>query len=359
MHGRIQAEAKERLSEFASLVKLIAKKRITTYNLTKISQEGLHIVVSDLVSFLTLRAELEGFALVGEEQFKTDINKFLQFLEEEGAIEFSLNSRFELKAGKKKIKLPVEEVEELKLSLGDPIKAFSIHPSFLQKGVEKVIDFSNPKDLVFSHILIKADESGFEIVGTDGHRLAIYTIPETEQIGQFSLHIPHEAVKVLQKWFDIEVNFVEVEVHNEFVKFKGEHSELLIRLGEVNFPDYRAVIPKEWKYEIPINKQELLSIMQDVKDYLGVVPTALDIDKGCIKVEASDPDEGEYENELEVAYNGDRLRVGFNVSYLIDALELIDDDRVVMLLNDEESVVGIKPENPEEKTEAYVMPMRL
>ncbi len=357
MHGRIQEQTKERLSQFASLVKLIAKKRITTYNFTKISQEGLHVIVSDLISTLTLKADFEVLLGSGERQFRTDINKFLQFLEEEGDIEFTLGNRFELKAGKKKIKLPVEETEEIKFNPGEPIQVFPIHPSFLQKGVSKVADFSTSKDPRFSYVLINAVENGLEIVGTDGHRLAIYTIPE--QVGQFSLLIPYEATKVLQKWLDIEVNFVEVEAYGEFVKFKGEHSELLIRLGEVDFPDYRAVIPSEWRYEVPVNRQALLDVAKDVKDYLGVVPIALDIDKGYIKVEASDPEEGEYENEIEVPYTGDRVKVGFNVSYLIDALELIDDDRAVILLNDAESVVGIKPENTEELVEAYVMPMRL
>lgn len=354
MYGRIQAEAKERLSQFASLVKLIAKKRLASYSSVAIRENTITILVSDFTSFLELQADVE---IDGAVEFKTDISKFLHFLEEEGDIEFRLGERLELKSGGKKVKLPVEEVHEFNLDYSGLIKIFETHPSIFKVGLDKVINFTNPKDMVFSHVLIRGLDNRVEIVGTDGHRLVIHAIPE--KIGEFSMYIPHEAVKVLRKWLDIEMNFIEVEVYSTLARFIGENSTLTIRLGEVNFPDYNAVIPKDWKHSAGVSREDFLNIIKDVKDYLGVVPVILNIERGGIKIEADDPNEGAYENTVEADYEGDNIRVGFNVSYLIDALEAVNDAKIVMFLNDADSVVSIKPDNSEELTEIYVMPMRL
>lgn len=357
MHGRIQAETKERLSQFASLVKLIAKKRFTGYSSVSIRENTITVLASDLTSFLELQAEIENPNADGVVEFRTDIGKFLQFLEEEGDIEFKLGERLELKARNKKIKLPTESAYEVNLDYGDLLKGFEIHPSLIKAGLDKVINFTNSKDMVYSHVLIKGLNDKIDIVGTDGHRLIIHAIPE--QIGEFSLFIPHDAVKVLRKWLDIEMNFIEVEVYNTLARFKGENSTLTIRLGEVNFPDYYAVIPRDWKYDVKVDRANLLDIVKDIRNYLGVVPTVLNIEKGEIRIEADDPEEGGYENTLDADYQGDNIRVSFNVSYLVDALEAVNDANIVMLLNDADSVVGIKPDNTEELTEIYVMPMRL
>ena len=77
-----------------------------------------------------------------------------------------------------------------------------------------------------------------------------------------------------------------------------------------------------------------------------------------LKVMAHNPEQEEAEDELEVQYQGNELEIGFNVTYLLDALTALESDQVHITLTDANSSCLIRaPEN--EECRYVVMPMRL
>ena len=85
----------------------------------------------------------------------------------------------------------------------------------------------------------------------------------------------------------------------------------------------------------------------------------LHIAEGQLTISASSPDFGEASEEIEVAYGGEPLSVGFNSRYLTDVLAVLPEEtRVEIALIDDASPGVIRAEDDESYNDV-VMPMRL
>jgi DNA polymerase-3 subunit beta len=83
-----------------------------------------------------------------------------------------------------------------------------------------------------------------------------------------------------------------------------------------------------------------------------------EISKNKMVVTTNCPEVGELKDELEVEYNGDPLEVGFNPAFMLDALKVIDEEKVKMKLKDAQSSGLLVPDD----NDSYlyvVMPVRL
>ncbi len=82
------------------------------------------------------------------------------------------------------------------------------------------------------------------------------------------------------------------------------------------------------------------------------------IKSGSLLLQAHNPEQEEAEEELEVAYGGEDIEIGFNVNYLLDALGAIESEEVSLAVVDGNSSCLLRePGNEENKY--VVMPMRL
>ena len=81
-------------------------------------------------------------------------------------------------------------------------------------------------------------------------------------------------------------------------------------------------------------------------------------ESGQLTVVASNPEQEQAEDVVEVDYQGEALEIGFNVSYLIDALSTVPSDSVRLFLTDSSSSCLMLPAE-DDSCEYVVMPMRL
>jgi DNA polymerase-3 subunit beta len=82
------------------------------------------------------------------------------------------------------------------------------------------------------------------------------------------------------------------------------------------------------------------------------------LSEGAIRMVANNPEQEEAEEEVSVDYSGDDLEIGFNVSYLLDVLNVINGDQVRITLSNSNSSALV--EDAEDSSAVYVvMPMRL
>jgi DNA polymerase-3 subunit beta len=86
------------------------------------------------------------------------------------------------------------------------------------------------------------------------------------------------------------------------------------------------------------------------------------IKKNSLEMSSTHQDFGDAQEEVEVAYEGPPLQVGFNARYLIEAFNVIDSEEVLMELKDEGSPGIIKPFSSTAGLSnqiCIIMPMRL
>src|SRR5438477_2461603 len=213
-------------------------------------------------------------------------------------------------------------------------------------------------------ILFVAEGKSLTLVATDGHRLALAQATLDIEIPKQEVILPRKTVLELQRLLkddkDASDGPIEMQFAGNQAKFAFEGMEFVTKLVEGKFPDYNRVIPKNHKNTVTLGRQPLLASLQRTailtsEKFKGV---RLNIEPGTLRVASNNAEQEEAVDELDIDYGGDAIEIGFNVTYLIDALANMDQDMVKMELADANSSALITV--PEQAGFKYVvMPMRI
>jgi DNA polymerase III subunit beta len=132
------------------------------------------------------------------------------------------------------------------------------------------------------------------------------------------------------------------------------------KLIDGKFPEYGRVIPAN-PPRIMSGGRDLIrqalqrtSILSNEK-YRGV---RLTFGANLLTVQAHNPEQEEAEDQVEASFEGDDVEIGFNVTYLLDALAAVDADTVEIGVTDANSSCLIRAPG-DGTTKFVVMPMRL
>ena len=211
-------------------------------------------------------------------------------------------------------------------------------------------------------LLLDIGEGQLRAVATDGHRLAIAEIPVETGDAARQVIVPRKGISELLRLLGNGEEEVVIELGSNAVQVTLPEVRLTSKLIDGKFPDYRRVVPKEESTDKSIVvDRELLrqslaraAILSNDK-YRAV---RLCLEPNALRIVAKNPEQEEAEDEVEVAYDGDPMEIGFNVSYLIDALTALPGDEAVIHLGDSSSSALITPKE-EGDCQYVVMPMRL
>ena len=210
-------------------------------------------------------------------------------------------------------------------------------------------------------LLLELKKDSLRAVATDGHRLALKEIKvqtgieETQQI-----IIPRKGVIELVRMLDGGDKNINIEISQNHIRVGKEAVQFTSKLIDGKFPDYQRVIPKGGDHPITTNRENLkqglvrASILSNEK-YKGI---RLILQKDLLKAFAHNPEQEEAEEEIEIKYAGEDIEIGFNVTYLLDALSAIKTEQVILNIEDPNSSCLILPDY-ETECKYIVMPMRL
>jgi DNA polymerase III subunit beta len=210
-------------------------------------------------------------------------------------------------------------------------------------------------------LLLEVTNTSLKTVATDGHRLALSERLVSLDIGDLrQLIIPRKGVTEIQRLASNSSEPISVSVFSNVLRLSTATQSLTVKLVDGKFPDYERVLPKGGNKLIVANRELLKSALQRTsilsnEKFRGV---RLNFSKNVLKTSAHNPEQEEAEEEIEVDYDGENLEIGFNVSYLLDVLNVLQTDNIQIILSDSNSSCLIQ--TPEEATGRYVvMPMRL
>ena len=210
-------------------------------------------------------------------------------------------------------------------------------------------------------ILMELSPGKVKLVATDGHRLALSeTEIDTGVEDEKQIIIPRKAVLELSRLLETGDNPARCVLSQNHMRLEIGALVFTTKLIDGKFPDYQRVIPvdgnKTMEVEREILKQSMsrIAILSNEK-YRGI---RLALSSGNLAIQANNPDQEEAEEELPVEYDEADLEIGFNVTYLIDVLNVLDSDKVQIKLKDSNSSAIIH--DSEDSSSLYVvMPMRL
>jgi DNA polymerase III subunit beta len=276
----------------------------------------------------------------------------------------SSQSKMVLKGGKSKFTLQTMQAEDFPLvqesaSFGP---AFSVPQKVLKDLLSQVSFAMAVHDIRYylNGILFVAEGKQLSLVATDGHRLAFASATLDVEVPKQEVILPRKTVIELQRLLSDAEGGIEMQFANNQAKFTFDGMEFVTKLVEGKFPDYNRVIPKNHKNSITLGRDALLKTLQRTAiltsdKFKGV---RLNIDPGSLRVASNNAEQEEAVDELDIDYGGDSIEIGFNVTYLIDALSNMGQDMVTLELSDgNSSALFTIPENATFKY--VVMPMRI
>ena len=209
-------------------------------------------------------------------------------------------------------------------------------------------------------MLLVVDGNHVMAVATDGHRLAYSAIKVIESFARQEVIIPRKTILELQRLLEDIDDPLKIDIASTQVKFQFGQVELVSKLVEGKFPDFQRVIPKGYKNHFTIGRDEFQRALQRAAiltsdKFKGV---RFMIAPGQLKIVSTNADQEEAQEELEIAYDGDTIDVGFNVTYLLDVLANLKIDFLQVSLGDANSSALITIADDDE-FKYVVMPMRI
>ncbi len=344
--------------------------------LLETSKKKLTVSATDLEISMSTQTDVmdatDGKVTVNAKEF-FDIVRNLDDSEIDVNVDESLKLTLKTKSGSYKFACsPADEYPTLP-TLAEAAESSTIAAETLKTVIERTI-FAVSKDehrRSMNGVLFLFSGKGAKIYSTDGHRLVrIEDKSLVDKPLKKEANIQEKALSLAAKSF--KASAVEITITDDHIRLKNADTELITRLIKEPHPDYEAVIPSDIDNNklMTVTRGELLdkvrrvSILSDTVNHL----VKFTVDKDVLTISAEDADRGEMgEEKLQVQWSGgDSMNIGFNSTYITEAMGSIDAPKVRFALSSATRAATIKPIHEEKKAAVpeqdiliLVMPLRL
>jgi len=271
-------------------------------------------------------------------------------------------------AGRSKFKVVSLDPKDFpQLPLGVESKggvAIEIAAATLREMIDKTLFAVSTDETRFnlSGVLMESGEGEvLRMVATDGHRLAKIDrrVPgaKVERVIMPRKGLV-EARKLLE---EVDQGDVTLLMSPKDVRLSTPTVSFFMRLVEGEFPDYRQVIPGTVRAKARFNRDDLLAALRRISLLASERSRGvkLHLEKGRLEASASNPDQGEASEDIEISYGGESLTVGFNARYLLEVLGAHSEGDVIELGLTDEVGPGVVTSTSDPEYTYVVMPMRL
>jgi DNA polymerase III subunit beta len=276
------------------------------------------------------------------------------------------DSRLTLKAGKSRFvlqTLPAADFPKL-AETGEAVASFSLNRKTFKAQLEKVQYAMANQDIRYylNGMLISIAEGKVIAVATDGHRLSFAQSDMAGSDNKAEAILPRKTVAELIKLLDDGESDgdVHVTLKTNQVRFDLGNTELSSKLIDGKFPDYTKVIPTGYGKHIALDRIQLQQALNRaaILSNEKIRGVRVVLTKDVMNIICSNNEQEEAQEELAIAYDGEPLDVGFNVTYLLDVLNHTSAADVIWSFGDanSSSLVTIPGD---EQFKYVVMPMRI
>lgn len=251
----------------------------------------------------------------------------------------------------------------------EDVAFFEIDSTAFHKMIERTVIISGAADDNRAHIIgiyaeriQQDDQKIFRMVSTDGSRLSkadfVFDKDVNLPAGDNVL-IPKKGLVEVAKFLDSE-GPVNIGIKDNNFIVKKEKETLIIRLLEGDFPEYGDIVVKKDGNDIILDRQLFLMMLKRMSilssdEYKGVI---FHFSQDKLVINSTNPDIGESKEDMELGYKGDPIEVMYNPKFFIDTLGVIDEDRIVLNIVDDQRPCKIEGETDKSYL-SVIMPMRI
>ena len=271
-----------------------------------------------------------------------------------------------IKSGKSKFRVSALNPDDFPIITDDISDCMKIDSEALLKLVNSTSFSMGYQDArhFLNGLFIEFSENNITAVATDGHRLA-YSLSACElSSSEKSCIVPRKCInelkRILSSFNGNNDILTEVSVSSKNIQFCMHGYTLLSKLVEGNYPDYNKVFPKSLPNNLKVDRLLLKSALQRLsilssEQFKGV---KFKLNNALLNLSTINSQQESGDEIIECDYGGDELEIGFNLSYLLETLDVIDTQHIVIHLGGSDSGCLVTADG-DESSKYIIMPMRV
>lgn len=359
--------SREKLLKPLQLIAGVVERRQTLPILSNVllilKKNELSLAGTDLEVELIGRVELDEPAVAGK--ITVPARKLMDIcrsLPDQAEIEFELDdTKLKVRSGRSRFNLVTLPANDFPIVEEAPGQIeFVLPQQDLRKLIERTQFAMAQQDVRYylNGMLWEVKNGNLSMVSTDGHRLAMCTLG-ADIGGDTQVIVPRKAVLELARLLTDSEDSVTVMLGANQLRVKTNEYTFTSKLIDGRFPDYEKVIPRGGDKVIEIDRDFFKQALSRV----GILANEkhrsvrLELRKDLLRVIANNPEQEQAEEELNINYQGDDLDIGFNITYLIEALSALPAGTIHMTLSNSDSSARV--EGADGYSIYVVMPMRI
>jgi DNA polymerase III subunit beta len=287
----------------------------------------------------------------------------------EQPLTFNIDKNFgvELTSDNGKYKVMGENPDNFpKEPAADDANSFTMSSTGLVTAINKTIFAVSSDDLrpAMTGVFFELDKTGISFVATDAHRLVKYTRTDVSCPQKDTFIVPKKPLNLLKSALPDNEDELTLSYNSNHLFVKHGGTELVCRLIDARFPDYKVVIPVDNPYVLTVNRSDFQGALRRVSVFSNksTNQVALSISGNELQLASQDVDFSFEGNErMSCTYDGEDLAIAFNAKFLIEMLNGAETADINVELSTPTKAGIIKPseQEPNEELLMLVMPLML
>jgi len=248
--------------------------------------------------------------------------------------------------------------------VADDANSFKMTSSALVSAINKSLFAVSNDDLrpAMTGVFFELDKKGLTCVATDAHRLVKYKRKDVSCPKSDTFIVPKKPLNLLKSAMPDNDDELTLSYNSNHLFVKHGGTELVCRLIDARFPDYKVVIPADNPYKLVLNKNDFQSALRRVSIFSNksTNQVALTISGSELQLAAQDIDFSFEGNErMSCQYDGEDLQIAFNAKFLIEMLNAAETQDIIIELSTSTKAGIIKPAEMDENEDLLMLVMPL
>lgn len=334
--------------------------------LFEIEDKKLTIVATDLETVMRVQMEVESKAngkVCIPAKILIDSLKNIP----DQPLTFSIDKNFaiEITSDNGKYKVMGENPDNFpKEPVADDTNSFNISSNALLTAINKTLFAVSNDDLrpAMTGVYFELHKDAIQFVATDAHRLVRFKKTNVKCPKEDNFIAPKKPLNLLKNALPDNDDELTVNYNASHLFVTHGSTQLICRLIDARFPDYKVVIPTDNPYKLLVQKADFQSALRRVSVFSNksTNQVALSISGSELQLAAQDVDFSFEGNErMSCQYDGEDLQIAFNAKFLIEMLNAANSDEVKIELSTSTKAGIIKPTEQAEEEELLMLVMPL
>ena len=205
----------------------------------------------------------------------------------------------------------------------------------------------NDSNRILTGEYLEIRENELRIVGLDGHRIAIRQLTLDKSYHEHKVIIPGKTLSELMKILTGEQDdLVSLYFTRNEILFEMDGTVVISRLIEGNYFRIDQMLSNDYETTVVLKKTDFMNSVDRAMLFTSEAekrPLVLSVESNNINMKINSQ-LGSMSDTLEIEKEGKDLKIGFNPKFILDALRVIDDEKITVYFLNAKAPCFIKDE---------------